>query len=298
MPLTACAAGDTAVDVAGPDPLAEEIHALATTRACPPVERVDALSSPRDEGRLVFTPDGDTAYFHVANADGTLSILESHRAGDGWTPPVQASFSGGNDFDAFVTPDGSQLWFSSFRGVDGGPPRPDTDLWYVTRRGDGWSEPRHVGAPISSPYWENYPSLTADGTLYFNTNRAAPTPTTFDGWDIYAARPTRRGFAPAEPLDAGINTDDWEFNPAPIAGGRVLVFASTRPGGQGGPDLYASVKVGRRWLPAINLGPCVNTGAGEYHPSFSAARGALAFVRFAPETAGDFYEVDLGWLVE
>jgi hypothetical protein len=165
----------------------------------------------------------------------------------------------------------------------------------VTRRGRGWSEPVHVGAPVNTPYWENFPSLTADGTLYFNTNRAAASPDLFDGWDIYAARPTRSGFAPAERLGAGVNTDAWEFNPAPIAGGRILVFASIRDGGFGGPDLYASARIGRHWLPAVNLGPCVNTADGEYHPSFSPARGALAFVRFSSDTGGDFHEVSLGW---
>jgi hypothetical protein len=104
------------------DLLATEIHALATAQACPPVEKVapGVLSTDRDEGRLVFTPDGDTAYFHVANADGTLSIMESRNVDGTWTTPVVASFSGHNDFDAFVTPDGDELWFSSWRGVDGG----------------------------------------------------------------------------------------------------------------------------------------------------------------------------------
>ena len=276
--------------------LVDEIQALATARQCPALQKVEPgkFSTDRDEGRLMFTPDGKTAYFHRADENFIYSIMESRFVNGAWTTPVVASFSGHDDIDAFITADGKELWFSSWRGVDGGPSRPDTDLWKVTRVGNGWSDPVHIA--LSSEYYENFPSITADGTLYFNTNRAAPTPSTFDGWDIYSAKKVGNGYGPIERLGSGVNTvENWEFNPALLADGRVLLFSSIRDTGFGGPDLYASARVGETWRPAVNLGACINGADGEFHPSYSTARRRLAFVRSTEATLGDLYEVSFGF---
>ena len=55
------------------------------------------------------------------------------------------------------------------------------------------------------------------------------------------------------------------------------------------------MRIGDKWTPAVNLGPTINTAAGEFHPSWSSTRGALSFVRSTPETQGDFYDVSLDW---
>ena len=269
------------------------LQELATRASCPPIRTLEpgVLSTNRDEGRIVFTPDGKTAYFHVLDDRNVLTIMESRRTAGGWTAPVEAPFSGQyDDLDPFVTSDGATLWFASYRPVDG-TPRQDSELWYVTRTGDGWSEPVHVPPPISSPYLELFPSTTDDGTLYFNKNSRAADPLAFDGWDIFSARSEGAGYALPEALGPAVNTvDNWEFNPAPTGDGRLLVFSSIRESGFGGPDLYASARVAGKWAPAVNLGRCVNTASGEYHPAWSPARRSLTFVRFSETTQGDFFE--------
>jgi len=45
-----------------------------------------------------------------------------------------------------------------------------------------------------------------------------------------------------------------------------MIFASDRPGGFGGLDLYISRKAGGDWGPAVNLGPEINTPFNEYRP--------------------------------
>jgi len=296
--LPACATSGPMSD----EDIATELQELATAEGCPTVEPTEGgvFNTPFDEGRIAFSADGDTAYFHRANESFIYTIYVSHRVDGAWSEPVPASFSGhpGNDdIDPFLTADGKRLWFSSWRGVDGAPNRPDTDLWVVTLEDDGtWSEPVHAPAPLNSEYFENYASIDPDGTLYYNTNRAAPAPEVFDGWDLYTARPTATGWATPVRLPSTINTvENWEFNPMLLPGGRVLVFASIRESGHGGPDLYASVRLGRHWTPALNLGPCINTAAGEFHPTWSSARATLSFIRATPETQGDHYDVSLGW---
>jgi hypothetical protein len=47
---------------------------------------------------------------------------------------------------------------------------------------------------------------------------------------------------------------------------RVLVFASDRPGGFGGFDIYYSVQKKGKWSSPVNFGPDINTSYDEYRP--------------------------------
>lgn len=50
------------------------------------------------------------------------------------------------------------------------------------------------------------------------------------------------------------------------ADGQKLYFASNRPDGYGGFDLYVSYRIGATWTSPENLGPVVNTGGNEISP--------------------------------
>ncbi len=67
-------------------------------------------------------------------------------------------------------------------------------------------------------------------------------------------------------LDKNINTKYWESHGFVSESGTQLIFASDRPGGFGGLDLYISQKVKGTWGPAINLGPQINTQFNEDRP--------------------------------
>lgn len=55
-------------------------------------------------------------------------------------------------------------------------------------------------------------------------------------------------------------------HPAITAGGDVLFFVSDMPGGQGGTDIYKSVKENGVWGKPVNLGSTVNTSENEMFP--------------------------------
>lgn len=252
------------------------------------------ISSDQEEWRISFTPDGRTAYFG-RSADffpvsRQATILMSRASAKGWSAPRVAPFSGQHpDIDPFVTADGRRLFWSSIRPVDG-QSRADADLWMVERRRDGgWGEPRHLGAAVNSPADELYPTVTADGTLYFASDR----PGGRGGWDIYRSRPGHDGrYGPAENLGAPVNTDGWEFNPL-VVGGLLLFTGLDRAGGYGAGDLWYSIAKDGAWAPPRNLGPAVNTALDEYHPSLSPALDRLYFVRhdYDPWVPGDIYTI-------
>ncbi len=52
--------------------------------------------------------------------------------------------------------------------------------------------------------------------------------------------------------------------------GDKLFFASNRPGGSGGMDIYVSYRVGESWSEPVNLGPGVNTSGNEAFPFIHA----------------------------
>lgn len=262
------------------------------------------ISDAREQWRITFTPNGKTAYFTTSDfffpITRQATIYVSHQVGGEWSAPQVAPFSGTySDIDPFLSPDGRRLYFSSIRPVDG-VMHGDIDLWMVERTpGGGWSEPIHLGPEVNAPgVDELYPSASADGTLYFASGPLFPQPG--QHFDIYSARRDGDGFAPRQPLGAGVNTqpvaggglqDAWEFNPEISIDGKTLVFASLRPGGYGLGDLYVSHLHRGEWSAARNLGPRVNTAADEYHPTLSRNRRELFFVRRNFPVRGDFYHI-------
>ena len=274
----------------------------------PTVFAPNVISDENEQWRITFTPDGKTAYFAESPEffpfTRQATIYLSTLVDGAWTEPVVAPFSGEySDIDPFLSPNGQRLYFSSIRPVDG-VTNGDIDLWMVERTAQGWSEPIHLGPEVNSPTADElYPSVSANGTLYFASGPFFPQPGV--GFDIYRAERDDNGFAPREALGSGVNTApsssdpdlqaSWEFNPEISVDGKTLVFTSLRPGGFGFGDLYVSHLVNGEWTAAENLGPTVNTAADEFHPTLSRNRQELFFVRRIPER-GDFYVVSTSTL--
>src|SRR5690606_14858888 len=197
-----------------------------------------------------------------------------------------------------VSPTGLTLFFSSMRPVDG-QPRGDMDLWMVRRTLFGWSDPVHLGREVNADgYDELYPSVDLWGNLYFARVKA-PIPT--EDVDIWRSKGLWDGSHGApDNLGPGGNTPQrWEFSPEIAPDGKTLLFVRLdRPDdgledeGYGWGDLYAS-RQGRHGFDAgLNLGPCVNTWADEFHPTVLWERNELYFAR-DPGAPSDFYRTRL-----
>jgi hypothetical protein len=87
-----------------------------------------------------------------------------------------------------------------------------------------------------------------------------------DEGDLFISTLSGTEWSKPERLNKNINTDAWEGSCSISSDGRFLYFASEKPGGLGGRDLYVSEKVNGDWAPAINLGPTINTEYDEDAP--------------------------------
>ena len=102
------------------------------------------------------------------------------------------------------------------------------------------------------------------------------------GQRLFDDRPGKMSIFIAEVAPDGSwnNVKPFPFNgndfscgyPALSADGTVLYFASTRPGGMGGWDLYVSFKGMSGWTQPQNLGSVVNTPGNEIAPTFNDHR--------------------------
>ncbi len=81
-----------------------------------------------------------------------------------------------------------------------------------------------------------------------------------------------------EPRPLSINdANSWDSTPALSPDGTTLYFASNRPGGYGGADIYSAQLDRRgRWVDVRNLGPMINTPGEEVFP-FVSQSGRLYF---------------------
>jgi hypothetical protein len=219
------------------------------------------------ERDMAMTPDGSELYLCVVVGD--YSVIMQTRLADGrWTRPEVAPFSGNPEFmdlEPHISPDGQRFYFVSNRPADGGPQPAErvgswthADIWVMDRVGDGWGEPRNLGAPVNSTAPEFFPSITADGTLYFT--REGPERGNF----LYRARPSNGGWREPERLPAAVNATGQQFNGFIAPDERYLIFGSFgRSDSRGGSDYYIAFRTtDDKWTPAVNLGDAVNHAQG------------------------------------
>lgn len=157
--------------------LASAFAADAPSRAPRPVTLGGIIHADSDD-TLAFTPDGNTVFFDRGSGKHK-TIMVAHRAQGRWSTPAVATFSGHwFDQDPVVAPDGTYLLFDSDRPVvPGGKPLmqnyfaggvgPGSNVWRVDRHGDRWGKPRWLGPLINSDVFIDFPSIAADGTIYF-----------------------------------------------------------------------------------------------------------------------------------
>ncbi|MCY4418794.1 MAG: hypothetical protein OXB93_02990, partial [Cytophagales bacterium] len=161
------------------------------------------------------------------------------------------------------------LYFSSNRKNKGQHHgRPLSDLYQVPIQGALPEKSKLKSLPFNKKdVHEGNLSLTEHGNLLIfsrgNTGKAG-----HEGQvNLYYTRKKRGKWGEVKKLNIS-REDAWDSTPFISADGKTLYFASNRPGGYGGTDLYVA-KIGRRgfyYRSVKNLGPHINTPGNEVFP--------------------------------
>lgn len=265
------------------------------------------INSEYEDLAPVITPDGKRMYFirkhHPENTYGGYNTEDAWYADysnetNSWGPAVHMDIK----FNAHqvnginsISPDGNTILVSGWWGEEGHN-RIGFSLRH--RTASGWTDPQRQEVPslqekvkgkyfggilapngrvLISYYSEAYRGLSSD--LYISFLQLDGT------WS-----------APAN-IGDGLNTPYSEAAPFLASDNRTLYFASDRPGGEGGYDIYTSRRLDDTWLnwsEPINIGPPINTAGFDAYYSLDAT-GEYAYFSSASSGYGssDVFRVQL-----
>lgn len=209
-----------------------------------------------------FSADDKTLLFtRVVNGQEDIYYTQRDTITGDWQKPIALSQLNTpfNEGAHTLSADGSTLIFTQCENKQGFG---SCDLYISYKKGDQWTSPQNMGAPVSSIHWESMPSLSALGDrLFFSSRR----PGGFGGTDIWMSRQTGlEKWSKPENLGPLINTPGDDQAPFLHTDGQSLYFMSNGHKGMGGFDLYLSrLDSTQRWGKPIHLGYPINTIADE-----------------------------------
>ncbi|WP_022822916.1 OmpA family protein [Hymenobacter norwichensis] len=169
--------------------------------------------------------------------DENGDIFYSEKSGGDWTQPKKLNQninSKAFESDAYITPDGLTIYFSTGKYSEDGT----LDIYYATRQAGGdWGAAKSMGSAINTKYDDDSPYLSRDGkTLYFSSRGH----NTMGGYDIFKSEYDSIGKKWGRPENMGypINTpdDDTYYRLSPD--GSYAYLSSYRIGGYGEKDIY------------------------------------------------------------
>lgn len=282
--------GGAAVAVAGPD--------YSDWTDAQKIDEIGAnhpdVNTPFLDGCPIQSPDGLSLYM-ASNRPGGLGGLDiwvsTRSSVDApWGAPVNLGEpvnSAADDFCPTPIHDGGLL-FVSREALPGACGMGDI---YFTRRNPshGWSEPERLACAPEGPNStldEQGPSYI-QGRLYFSRSSAS-----VPGDLFVSVQNADMSFGPAVPIAELNDVAGNDIQPNVRKDGLEIVFSSNRTGTIGGQDIWAATRlsVDHPWSPPVNLGPTVNTTAGETRPSLSWDAEQLLFGRApGPEGMSDIF---------
>lgn len=150
------------------------------------------------------------------------------------------------------------------------------DLYYCEKKTIvTWLPAQPVPGAVNGPYHEGPAVVTPDGrTMYFTRSNYMDRKLGKDASNtshlkLFRAQLDSTGKW-SDIRSFAYNTEDLSIgHPALSPDGKELFFASDRPGGFGGSDIWRSRDNGTGWSEPENLGPTVNTPGNELFPTVS-----------------------------
>ena len=163
-----------------------------------------------DEGVCSFSFDGKVMYYTIArpviDSEIGTEIFSSNRAGGAWSSPQKIKIFNDSTISVAhpsIAPDGQTLYFvsDSKKGLGG------KDIWKGTLVNGECKYIENLGPEINTPGDEMFPTIRADGTLYFSSNGHVG----LGGLDVFKATPKKGGGWIVENMGSPINSSGDDF---------------------------------------------------------------------------------------
>jgi outer membrane protein OmpA-like peptidoglycan-associated protein/Tol biopolymer transport system component len=186
----------------------------------------------------------------------------------------------GEEYLPNLTADGQTIFFTARRpGCTGGYSAEYSDFtedFYFSEMVDGkWKPCANLGPPVNTERNEGAASFSPDGQFVFFAGCGRK-----DGYgdcDIYVSKLTGNVWSAPQNLGPIVNSPQWDSQPSISNDGKTLYFASTRPGGKGGYDIWYTTLEKNHWTEPKNLGEPINTEGSELCPFIHADGKTLYF---------------------
>ena len=225
----------------------------------------------------------DDAYMHSAKSEvlNLHFIREQLRRTDLQLYSIEKLGSAVNPGGANYSPvwlNKNTLLFTSTRTEGDAKEKPFLNCLYEAEYGkDGVKSINKVEIPQGAGIHQGVVSSTPDGKVLFLTRWSI-----VDGRKtsaIYTSKKQGKGWSEPVLANAVVNAPGYNAQqPFVMPDGKSLLFASDKPGGNGGFDLwYATLDANGKPEKAVNLGNTINTIFDEQAPYYHEASGTLVF---------------------
>lgn len=249
------------------------------------------FNSSTDDFAPAITQNGRKIYYTSDRTKNRQKVYVVEKTSSGWSMPTEIEGDvndGRENGSVTLTPDGQYMIFAAYKHSISSEGR--TDLYSARKVKGKWTDVQNLGPAVNSPYWDTQPSISSDGnTLFFVSDR----PGGQGGTDIWISQRTREGWT--KPVNAGsaINSSHDEISPIIAPDSKTFTFASDRPGGQGGFDIYFAKYNQGSFGSVKNAGEPINSKADEcfYVPLQNTNVALLSSSRSGGAGALDVYTV-------
>jgi hypothetical protein len=177
-----------------------------------------------------------------------------------------------SEYVPVLTSDDSTMFYTyvgvnSIGGLQAYPGQPDSggiyfeDIYYTHRVKNDWSEPQPLDNHINTVGHDAAVGLSNDGQVLIVYKDET------GGGDLYLSHLLGDEWSDPQRIEGEVNTSAWEGHATFSADMQTMYFASERPGGYGGRDIWmATLTPEGVWGNVRNMGPKVNTEENEDSP--------------------------------
>lgn len=197
--------------------------------------------------------------------------------------PVPGISTNRDEYLAIITPDNTMALFIRRVPVDQmdrvWASQEVTEIFtYSDRQQNGQFDAGHsMPDPFNKNPNEGGATMTIDNKhLFYTITKAGPEGS---NTDIYTSDFADDKWSEVRPISDRVNDPVWwDSQPSISADGMTLYFASNRPGGKGGIDIYMTKKmINGEWGAPVNLGDSINTPYNEKSPFIHSDSQTLYF---------------------